>query len=75
MVLGVRCPVILGIRNPGPDHHPSRLLVQKALVLLILCILCIDVNYEKNRFPALPARYHRTNLMGASIAAGIAHRR
>ena len=43
MVLGVRCPVILGIRNPGPDHHPSRLLVQEALILLIMCILCIDV--------------------------------
>ena len=45
MVLGVSCPVILGIRNPGPVHHQSRLLVQKALVLLILCILCIDVQY------------------------------
>ena len=43
MVLGVRCPVILGIRNPGPVHHPSRILVQDALFLLILCILCIDV--------------------------------
>ena len=43
MVLGVRCPVTLGIRNPGPDHRLSRILVQEALILLILCILCIDV--------------------------------
>ena len=43
MVLGVWCPVILGIRNPGPVHHQSRLPMQKALILLILCILCIDV--------------------------------
>ena len=32
-----------GIRNTAPDHRLSRLLVQEALVLLILCILCIDV--------------------------------
>jgi len=43
LVLGVWCPVILDIRNPAPDHHLSRLLVQEALILLILCILCIDV--------------------------------
>ena len=49
MVLGVRCPVILGIRNPGPDRHPSRLLVQEALILLILCILCIDVQSSCSR--------------------------
>ena len=33
-----------GIRNTAPDHRLSRLLVQEALVLLILCILCIDVH-------------------------------
>ena len=49
MVVGVSCPVILGIRNPGPVHHQSRLLVQKALVLLILCILCIDVQKSCSR--------------------------
>ena len=38
MVLGVWSPVILGIRNPGPVHHQSRLPMQKALILLILCI-------------------------------------
>jgi len=35
---------ILNIRKTAPDHRPSRLLVQEALVLLILCILCIDVH-------------------------------
>ena len=44
MVLGVWCPVIPGIRNPEPDHHLSRLLVQEPHVLTILCILCIDVS-------------------------------
>ena len=36
-----------GIRKTAPDHRLSRLLVQEALVgliLLILCILCIDVH-------------------------------
>ncbi len=47
MVSGVRRPVILGIRKSAPDHRPSRLLVQEALVLFILCILCIDVNCEE----------------------------
>jgi len=32
-----------GIRNTAPDHRLSWLLVQEALVLLIVCILCIDV--------------------------------
>ena len=39
--------VILSIRKSARDHCQSRLLVQQALVLLILCILCIHVNYEK----------------------------
>jgi len=34
-----------GIRKSASDHRPSRLLMQEALVLLILCILCIDVLY------------------------------
>ena len=41
---GVWCPVILGLREPAPDHRPSRIPVQESLVLLILCILCIHVN-------------------------------
>ena len=36
---------IPGMGKPAPDHRPSRLLVQQPLVLLILCILCIDVIY------------------------------
>ena len=40
--------VILGIRNFAPDHRPSRLPVREPRVLFILCILCIDVIYEKN---------------------------
>ncbi len=40
---GVRRSVVLGIRKPGADHRPSRLLVQQPHVLLILCILCIHV--------------------------------
>ncbi len=35
---GVRRSVVLGIRKPGADHRPSRLLVQQPHVLLILCI-------------------------------------
>ena len=35
--------VILSTRKPAPDRRPSRLLVHKPFVLLILCILCIDV--------------------------------
>ena len=46
LVLGVRRPAIQGIRKPAPDHCPSRLLVQVPLVLLILCILCIDVQLK-----------------------------
>ncbi len=34
---------VLDIRNSAPNHRPSRLLVQEALVLIILCILCIHV--------------------------------
>ncbi len=34
---------VLDIRESAPDYRPSRLFVQEALVLLILCILCIDV--------------------------------
>ena len=45
-VSGVPRPIILGIRKPAPNHRPSRLLVHKTLVLLILCILCIDVNKD-----------------------------
>ena len=44
LVLGIWCLAILGIRNPPPDHLPSRLPVQEPLVLLILFILYIDVN-------------------------------
>jgi len=36
-----------GIRKPASDHRPSRLLVQEALILLILCI---DVQYMGIRF-------------------------
>jgi len=32
-----------GIRKIAPEHCLSWFLVQEALVLLILCILCIDV--------------------------------
>ena len=38
MVLGVWCPE----GQPAPDHRPSRIPAQEALVL-ILCILCIHV--------------------------------
>ena len=58
MFFGVGRPVIPGIRKPAPDHRPSQLLLHQCFVLLILCILCIDVNCEKNRFPGLPARRH-----------------
>ena len=37
--------VFLGIRNPAPDHRRSQLLVQQRPVLVILCILCIDVQF------------------------------
>ena len=36
-----------GIRKSASDHRPSRILVQEALVLLILCI---DVQSVENRF-------------------------
>ena len=39
-----------GIRKSAPDHRPSRLLVQEALVLLILCILYIHVQFVENQF-------------------------
>ena len=39
-----------GIRKSASDHRPSRLLLQEALVLLILCILCIDVQSVENQF-------------------------
>jgi len=39
-----------GIRKAASDHRLSWLLVQEALVLLILCILCIDVQSVENRF-------------------------
>jgi len=39
-----------GIRESAPDCRPSRLLVQEAPVLLILCILCIDVQSVESRF-------------------------
>ena len=32
-----------GIRQTAPDHRLRWLLVQEDFVLLILCILCIDV--------------------------------
>ena len=35
LVLGVWCPVVPGIRKPGPDHRPSLLLVQEPHVLFI----------------------------------------
>ena len=35
--------VILGIHEPGPDYHPSRLPLQELHLLFILCILCIDI--------------------------------
>ena len=38
-----------GIRKSASDHRPSWLLVQEALVLLILCILCIDVQFVENQ--------------------------
>ena len=45
---------IIVIRPPCPDsrasslsYRASRLYLQQPLVLLILCILCIDVNLEK----------------------------
>ena len=41
---------VLDICESAPDHRPSRLLVQEALVLLILCIPCIDVKPAENRF-------------------------
>ena len=40
---------VLDIRNSAPNHCPSRLLVQEALILIILCILCIDVQYSCSR--------------------------
>ena len=38
-------PLFPGIRSPGPDHRRSRLLVQERPVPVILCILCIDVQW------------------------------
>ncbi len=38
--------LILNIRKYAPHDRPSLLLVQKAIVELILRILCIDVNYK-----------------------------
>ena len=37
--------LFLGIRKPAPDHRLSQLLVQQRLVLVILSILCIDVQF------------------------------
>ena len=39
-----------GFRKSAPDHRPSRLLVQEAFVLLILRILCIDVQSVEIQF-------------------------
>ncbi len=56
---------IPGIRKSARDHRPSRLLVQEALVLFILCILCIHVYKKRYRSPeAYPpahprSRYHQ----------------
>ena len=36
---------VLDIRKSAPDLRPSWLLVQEALVLYILCILCIHVQF------------------------------
>ena len=58
----MRCSLIQGIRKPEPDHRPSQLLLHQCFVLLILCILCIDVNCEKNRFPGLAPPPHRISL-------------
>ena len=38
-----------GIRKIASDHRLSQLLAQEALILLILCILCIDVQYSCSR--------------------------
>ena len=39
----------LGIRKSQRDHRRSQPLVQQPLVLIILCILCIHVQYMENR--------------------------
>ena len=35
----------LSIFKPMPDHRAGQLLVQQGFVLVILCILCIDVQF------------------------------
>ena len=37
--------LFLGIRKSARDHRPSQLLVQQRPVLVILCILCIHVQF------------------------------
>ena len=37
------------IRKIAPDHRQCRLLVHEALILLILCILCIDAQNSCSR--------------------------
>ena len=36
---------ILDIRKSARDHRPSQRLLQQPLVLIILCILCIHVQF------------------------------
>ena len=54
LALAVLCLVIPGIGKPAPDHRPIRLLVHQALVLLILCILCIDVHKNRGSLRPFP---------------------
>ena len=71
MVLGVRRPVILGIRKPAQDHPPSQLLVQEPLVLFILSILSIDVHNGKNIDPQERGRFpppHKPSPSGSASA-------
>ena len=59
--------VNLGIREPAPDHCPSRLLVQQPFVLLILCILFIHV--QKNVDPLRRSRPIQVAEMGKAVPA------
>ena len=68
MFLGVRRPVILGIRKPAPDHRSSELGLQQPPVLLILCILCIDVNYVNEPFAKFARK--RDLLSGRVVVPG-----
>ncbi|MDE2756009.1 MAG: hypothetical protein OXI92_05610, partial [Acidobacteriota bacterium] len=50
---------VLNNRKSAPDHRLSRLLVQEALVLSILCILCIDVQSRIRLDGSAPLRAGR----------------